>query len=166
MGLVLVLSVLAMPVPHLVSPDWDVVVVDEHQNAIEGMTVRLLYQDYSLESGSHEETHTTDASGLTRFSAKRVASPIGSRILGALGLFVKTGVHASTGPYAYLVVYGKGRQGDYKNDTWTGQPSTKQSRIVTRPAPPSPRSASAQLGVQPLEMTQAEVGGSQRQPLV
>jgi hypothetical protein len=132
-ALAVALCILVVPFPQLVRPDWDVWVVDEHGNALEGMNVRLIYQDYSLESRSHEDTQTTDGSGHTRFGAKTTISTVGARMVGTLRSFSETGFHASFGRYAYLIVFGKGRQAEYRNASWTGGSSSKQSRIVTRP---------------------------------
>ena len=129
---------LLVPFPHLLRPDWDVWVVDEHGNAVEGMTVRVVYQDYSLESTSHEETHTTDGSGHTRFGAKSTVSTAGAHVVGAIRSISETGFHAGFGRYAYLVVFGKGRRAEYRDSSWTGWSSRKQSRIVTKPDSSAP----------------------------
>lgn len=123
--------ILLVPAPHLLRPEWDVRVVDENGNAVEGMNVRLVYQDYSLESTSHEETHTTDADGHTSFAAESTTSTVGARVAGAVRSFGATGFHASVGRYAYLVVFGKGRRPKDPYERWTGWSSSKQSRIVT-----------------------------------
>jgi hypothetical protein len=135
---VVALCILLVPFRHLLRPDWDVRVVDEHGTPIEGMNVRLVYQDYSLESLSHEETQVTDVDGHVRFGAQTTISTVGAHIVGTLRSFGQTGFHASFGRHAFLVVFGKGRQADYRNDSWTGGLSSKQSQIVTRPNAPAP----------------------------
>ncbi|MGA2144086.1 MAG: hypothetical protein ABSH49_03890 [Bryobacteraceae bacterium] len=124
---------LLVPFPHLLRPDWDVWVVDENGNAVEGMNVALIYQDYSIESRSHEETPSTDASGHARFNALRRLSTAGAHIMGVVRSFSETGVHASFGRYAYVVVFGKGRRAEYPDAAWTGSPPNKRSRIIARP---------------------------------
>lgn len=125
-----VTGVLLVPIPRLRCPDWDVWVVDDDGNAIEGMNVHLDYQDYWIESSSHEKAQITDASGHVRFSAVRTPSSAAAYIFGTVRSFGETGVHASFGRHAFLVAFRMGRRG-YSGD-WTGSPSTVRSRIIAR----------------------------------
>ena len=102
------LCVKVVPFPYLLCPDLDAWVFDDNGNALAGMNVWLVYQDYSLESISHEETQTTDWSGHARFGAKKTISTLGAHIAGSVRSFCEAGIHASFGRYAYLVVFGKG----------------------------------------------------------
>ena len=65
------ISVLLMlPIPYLASPEWTVLVTDEAGHPLQGMLVRLDYENYSTESNSHEVDLTTDSNERTTFSAK------------------------------------------------------------------------------------------------
>jgi hypothetical protein len=110
------------------------VVVDEQQRPLGGMTVRLIYQDYSLESRSHEEMRTTDARGHASFEQRSIRSTAASHIVGSIRSFAHTGFHASYGRDAYIVVFGKGRRGDFASwDTWSGWSASMHSTIKTIP---------------------------------
>ena len=57
---------LAWPTTTPESPEWEVWVVDQAGQPIEGMTVRMTYQNYSAEIESHPDDRTTDAKGSRR----------------------------------------------------------------------------------------------------
>jgi hypothetical protein len=105
-GLIL-LAVLLIPTESLVVPTWSVVVTDTKGKPIEGINVRQVWQDYSVESRSHEEVIVTGKDGIASFPERKVsASPL-TRILEPVSNTLSTGVHASFGPSSWLVVWGK-----------------------------------------------------------
>jgi hypothetical protein len=145
MSVALLCIVIIVPLPHLVCPDWEVSVVDQDGNPLKGMTVRLSYQDYSLESVSHDEDRVTDSRGHVSFVAKTTTASVGSRALGALRSAIRTGVHASFGRHAWVFAFGNGLEGsaetgNYVTD-WNGSPRLMRSRIVSRPMISSPNLA-------------------------
>jgi len=123
--------VLLIPFRYQVCPSWDVLVVDASGNPIPGMTVRLNYQDYSVESKSHEEDRTSDAQGRASFPEQRG--------FGALVSALSQGVHAGVGRYAYVLAFGQGLQGynvrshGYIEDYWIGEPNHMSSKIIAIP---------------------------------
>jgi hypothetical protein len=56
--------------PHLASPRWDVWVVTNDGEALAGINVRLVYQNYSAEGRAHEVTLKTDEKGRVLFPAQ------------------------------------------------------------------------------------------------
>src|SRR5450432_2023982 len=66
---------MAWPTTTAQSPMWDVWVLDQSGQPLQGMTVRLTYQNYSAESGSHSEDLQTDASGHVLFRPKSLKVP-------------------------------------------------------------------------------------------
>ncbi len=69
-----------------------------------GVTVREVWQDYTVESQSHEEDRTTDAKGNIIFEKRTARFPLIRRAYGVAWNVVSTGAHASFGPHASLVI--------------------------------------------------------------
>ena len=116
-------------------PRWGVWVVDEHDQPVEGITVRLVYQNHSVESKSHEQDLTTDSRGFVEFSAQvRSASVLSYAIYSLYA--ARAGIHASFGRHASVFAFGGGREGSAAvNDVvvdWTGSSDRMESRIVAR----------------------------------
>jgi hypothetical protein len=80
----------------------------------------------------------TDESGRAAFSRE---TPWASSLRRAFYtvLSARAGVHASFGPSAYVMAFGRGMQGEDVNPTsgilvaWLGRPSRVESKIVMRP---------------------------------
>lgn len=126
-----------IPITSRNCPAWDVWVVEEGNQAVSGMTVRLTYQDHSAEHHSHQTDAITDAQGHVAFIARTVTASVGYRAI-AVVLSAMEGVHASFGPHATVFVFGKGLEGVAISDQnvvvdWTGEPSHMTSRIVVSP---------------------------------
>jgi len=127
---------LAWPTTTMQSPMWDVWVVDQSGRPLQGMTVRLSYQNYSAESESHSEDLQTDAKGYVLFYPQTLRA---SRIRRALAIAQSAteGVHASFGPHAGVSTFGKGLEGDAVNDghvtDWTGEPPRMSSKVAAKP---------------------------------
>jgi len=123
------------PVETQSAPDWSVCVVDESNNPVSRILVRESYKNYSAEWQGHEEDLFTDASGCVRFAPKAVRSSLAKRLAviftSALG-----GVHASFGPYDYVIAFSGNLRGDdikggYEY-AWKGTPSRVDSLLVLR----------------------------------
>jgi hypothetical protein len=65
-----------MPIPYLASPAWHVSVVDDRGRPVQGVIVRLSYQDYSAERRSHEEDRTTNERGQASFERRESSASI------------------------------------------------------------------------------------------
>jgi hypothetical protein len=134
--LVALIMFLAWPTTTAQSPFWEVRVVNEAGQPIEGMTVTLTYQNYSAEPEGHSEQKQTDAGGYVVFSPRSLKASRWRRIVTTLQS-ATAGVHASFGPHAWVMAYGNGLDGiavsnGYVTD-WTGAPSRMASRIVAKP---------------------------------
>jgi hypothetical protein len=134
MGLVLAFALVPFASPHC--PDWTVSVVDQQDQPIPGMTVRLSYQNYSIEDQSHEMDRITDQRGQVTFPAQTIHASLLRRCYYTV-LSARAGVHASFGPSAYAFAFDKGMEGSDVDPkpgilavSWSGTPGQMQSRIV------------------------------------
>src|SRR5262249_23254085 len=89
------------------SPFWEVWVVNEAGQPLEGMVVDLTYQNYSAESEGHSERIQTDARGYAVFAPRSLRASRLRRIIKSV-LSARGGVHASFGPHAWVWAYGNG----------------------------------------------------------
>ncbi len=132
---VVLLVGVSYPVPFTAAPAWDVCVVDETGAPIEGMTVRLSYQNYSTESKGHELDATTDSRGHVQFPLRRSSASLGRAIAYSARSAIE-GVHAGFGRHAFVFAFGHGRDGSATTGNvvtdWTGAPDEMKSRIVVR----------------------------------
>jgi hypothetical protein len=124
---------LVWPTTTAQCPLWEVWVVDQSGQPLQGMTVRLTYQNYSAENQSHSEDLQTDAKGHVVFQPRYLRVRRAQRILATLRSAM-AGVHAGFGPHAFVFTFGKGLEGSavsygYITD-WTGAPSCMSSTIV------------------------------------
>jgi hypothetical protein len=130
------LLLLLIPISYQASPEWSVTVVDQIGHPLQGMLVRLDYENYSVENTSHEQDLYTDANGRVIFPAHREAASTLSRCYytshSAMAL-----AHASFGPIAYINVFGNGRQGSATSDgviyIWNVYPRSVCSTIMAKP---------------------------------
>jgi len=131
-----VLILLLIPIPYLASPKWTVTVTDEAGHPLQGMVVRLDYENCSVENSSHELEQLTDASGRAVFPPQTRIALMMSRCyfttLSAMAL-----AHASFGPSGYVLVIGKNREGSVNSADgsvffWKGQPDRVTSTVVAR----------------------------------
>jgi hypothetical protein len=129
------LILLLIPTPYLASPEWTVAVTDQDGHPLQGMLVRLDYENYSVENTSHELERYTDASGRAVFPQQKRFALLASRCyfttLSAMAL-----AHASFGPSAYLNVFGLGREGSPISNGveyfWNGRPDRVSTTVVAR----------------------------------
>jgi hypothetical protein len=128
-----------VPFKSLNCPAWDTWIVDEHGNPVPGITVRLSYQNYSVEKVGHEIDRTTDKNGHASFTAQTLGASLARRCV-SMVLAARQGVHSSFGPHASVLAFGKGLEGvdvDLNRNVvvdWTGQPRAMESRIVVKPS--------------------------------
>jgi hypothetical protein len=135
-SLVALTMFLAWPITTAQSPFWEVWVVNEAGQPIEGMTVTIHYENYSAEPEGHSEQKQTDAGGYVVFSPRSLKASRWRRIVTTIQS-AGAGVHASFGPHAWVMTYGNGLEGmavsnGYLTD-WTGAPPRMVSRIVAKP---------------------------------
>jgi hypothetical protein len=129
-------AIALIPIPYLASPRWQVWVVDGSGAPVEGMTVRLVYQNYSTEAEGHEEDQTTGKQGYVALPAHRSSASVTRRCIFTL-ISALAGVHASFGPHAYVFAFGKGMEGHAVSGryivNWRGSPADIETRITARP---------------------------------
>ena len=96
-----------IPAESVVVPAWSVQVVDKDSRPVEGINVRQVWQDYSVESTSHEEMLVTPPDGRVSFPERKISTPRIMRVLGPVKNALATGVHAGFGNSCWLIVWGK-----------------------------------------------------------
>jgi len=105
-----VLILLLIPIPYLASLKWTVTVTDEAGHPLQGMVVRLDYENYSVENSSHGFEQLTSASGRAVFPRQTRIALMMTRCyftpLSANG--IRT---CQLRPSAYVPVFGKDREG-------------------------------------------------------
>jgi hypothetical protein len=131
---VLVLAALFIPMPQIVAPDWTVTTLDATHRPLKGITVREVWQQYSLENSSHEEDRLTDDKGEARFPRRQKWTSVVARFFGCARQVVSGGVHGSCGPRSYLVAFGKGVDtmdwADIGQQNGTTMPSQQSTLIL------------------------------------
>jgi hypothetical protein len=119
----------------LASPRWEVWVVTDDGQPLSGVNVRLVYQNFSVEGQDHEITMTADENGHGLFPPQYQRASFLRRVFYTL-LSASAGVHASFGRHAYILVFGRGYEGQaesgkYVTD-WRGSPESTESKIVAK----------------------------------
>ncbi len=135
-SLIALVIFLVWPSTTAQSPLWEVWVVNEAGKPLQGITITLIYQNYSAESEGHSEQKQTDASGYAVFLPRSLKAPRFRRVIATIKS-AGAGVHASFGPHAHVVVNGDGLTGDavsngYVTD-WTGSPTRMSSTVIAKP---------------------------------
>lgn len=97
-----------IPLPRTVAPDWTITTLDAARRPLTGITVREVWQQYSVEDSEHEEDRMTDIRGAVHFPRRIYWTSIAGRFFGCARQINSAGVHASCGPHSYLVAFGKG----------------------------------------------------------
>jgi hypothetical protein len=109
--------------------------VDENGHPLQGMTVRLFWQNYSAETEGHEQNLETDQNGYVVFPARTLRASVMRRVFMTLRESLAI-AHASYGPHAHVFTFGRGLEGGAVTDgyviDWTGKPDQIQSRIVAK----------------------------------
>jgi len=128
------LAALLIPFSYQVCPRWDVSVVDASGQPLPGMTVRLNYQDYSVENVHHEVDQISDSQGKASFPGQWASRPLAWRGAGAVLSAFSHGVHASIGRHSDVFAFGGGLRGYAVSNgfvtDWTGKPSRMSSKIT------------------------------------
>ena len=110
-GFVILLVVavyLLFPFPQTIAPEWTVTTLDAEWRPLANITVREVWQQYSIEEESHEEDRVTDAHGRVQLPRRVQGISVARRWIGCLSQLARHGVHASCGANSYLVVFGNG----------------------------------------------------------
>lgn len=103
---VVLLATAILPLPQIVAPAWTVTTLDSTHKPLRGLTVREVWQQYSIDTSSHEEDRLTDDNGQARFSRRTHWSTFIGRFAGCIRQLARTGIDASCGPNSNLVVFG------------------------------------------------------------
>jgi hypothetical protein len=132
-GAVILVTVSVIPFPYLASPEWNVTVVDPVGRPMQGVTVRLSWENYSVENDSHEQDLTTDAQGHVKFPQHIDRAPFVRRIFFTACESMSL-AHGGFGLHTFVFAFGDGLEGqavtgNYETD-WTGKPDHMESRIV------------------------------------
>ena len=133
----LLLVLAAIPIPSTHCPHWNVTVVDQSGRPVPGVTVRLSYTNYSAEDERHEIDKRADESGQVAFPKETLWASSLRRIFYTV-LSARAGVHASFGPFASVMAFGRGLEGEDVDPTrnilvfWQGRPSRMESKIVMK----------------------------------
>lgn len=107
-GAAVVVAVAFIPMPQVVAPAWTVTTLNSARKPLQGVIVRENWQQYSLETSSHEEDRLTDSTGEVHFPRRTRWSTFAGRFAGCVHQFAQTGVHTSCGVDAHLVAFGRG----------------------------------------------------------
>jgi len=141
-GSILAFATLFYPAEVTLAPEWTVHIVDENGQSLTGVSVREVWQHYSVERISHEEDISTAAGGTVSFPRRSLRASRLSRIVGCAHQFGQLGVHASCGPVAYVIPfkcdYGAMQPNDMRGSDWTGWFTRSQkisSQLVLRHCP-------------------------------
>jgi hypothetical protein len=98
------LTVFLYPFETLVVPEWKAKIVDEGSNPLARVRVTEHWQHYSIETQGHEADAWADQLGDVAFPQRTIRASLFRRLFGAIRNIVRTGIHASFGPSAYLIV--------------------------------------------------------------
>ena len=99
---------LFVPLPKTIAPEWTVYTLDAGRRPLANITVREVWQQYSIEDDSHEEDRLTDANGRVEFPRRYLWSSVAERAIGCGRQVAAGGVHAGCGAKSYLVAFGNG----------------------------------------------------------
>src|SRR5439155_8221502 len=103
-----VAAILLFPFKQTIAPEWTIYTLDADRHPLANITVREVWQQYSLENEGHEEDCLTDSSGRVQFPRRNLRSSISQRLIGCFKQVMMTRVHTSCGAKSYLVAFGKG----------------------------------------------------------
>ena len=95
------------PSTSTVCPAWTIQVVDTAGSPLRGAFVRQVWKDYSVESASHQQDPHTDENGHVSFPERTIRSSWLARTVGVISNTVSLNVHASYGPSAHVLAYGR-----------------------------------------------------------
>jgi hypothetical protein len=125
----------------MVSPHWDVWVVDEAGRPVYGINVTMERENFSCESVDHSETMFTDKHGHAQFHARYLKwNPLKCAVYTAGELFKhEKGRHASvTAGEPNGIVFGQDIGKNGKLVEWRGSPDHMVSHIILKRQKPPP----------------------------
>jgi hypothetical protein len=129
-----VAAILLFPFKQTIAPEWTIDTLDADRRPLAKITVREVWQQYSLENDGHEEDRLTDSSGRVQFPRRYLRSSIGQRLIGCLKQATMAGVHASCGPNSFLVAFGKGVDtmdwADFSQEQGTTMPWQRSTLVL------------------------------------
>lgn len=100
-ALVALLSWMFIPTTEIVSPEWTVLVTDTAGHPVEGASVTVFSQQYTVETQDTEETKVTGEEGRVHFSGRKIHAMGITRLLGVIRN-LDQGVHASFGVHTHV----------------------------------------------------------------
>ena len=96
--IVIILGVASLyPFESTIMPSQNVLVVTEDWRPIQDVAVRQIWQNYSLESRSHEEDLRTGPNGRVTFPRRTIRASLVRRMAHPIWNLLTQGVHASFG---------------------------------------------------------------------
>jgi hypothetical protein len=69
-----VAAILFFPSRRTVAPEWTICTLDPDRHPLANVTVREVWQEYSLENEGHEEDRLTDSGGRVQFPRRNLRS--------------------------------------------------------------------------------------------
>ena len=106
-----VLAGFLIPFPQTVAPPWTARIVDESGAPQPDATVREVWEQYSLETHSHQEELRTDSHGTVSFPRRTLWRPYAANVIGAIRKFRADRKRGDFGPVAYLLATRPDQQG-------------------------------------------------------
>jgi hypothetical protein len=94
----------AIPREVELSPAWRLRVLDEGGRPVEATQVVQWWAHYSVDLVPHHEERETNAAGEVLFPMRTVRLRAWDEVRGAVAAIARTGINASLGPSAWLVV--------------------------------------------------------------
>src|SRR5260370_5923810 len=133
-GSIFAFAALFYPAEVTLAPEWTVRIVDENGQALPSVSVREVWQHYSVEQTSHEEDISTTADGTVHFPRRLLRTSHLSTIVGCVHQFAQLGVHACCGPVAYVILfksdYGEIQPSDIRGSNRPGWFTLSQNRCT------------------------------------
>lgn len=105
-ALLLLGLMLLYPFESTVVPAKNVLVVTEDSRPIQGVIVRQIWQNYSLESEGHQQDLRTDESGRVSFQRRTIRASVLRRIVHPIWNILRQGVHAGFGAHTDMFALG------------------------------------------------------------
>lgn len=124
-GLAALLLWMFIPSTDIVLPEWTVMVTDTAGQPLEGTSVTVSSQQYTVETHDTEETKLMGRDGRTHFSGRKVQAIGIVRLLGVIRN-LDQGVHASFGVHTWVNA-SKAGYGEPSILSWSGQ-NDRESR--------------------------------------
>jgi len=108
--LVALITLSVVPIPQTTILAWTAQVVNESGIPQVGVTIREVWQNYTLETTNHEQALTTGENGIVVFPRRVLWRPLLMNASGFIRRAFSAGARASFGPVAYLIASRGGEQ--------------------------------------------------------